>query len=196
FQQKDGVFNVVMGESLTTGVGGLLQIAVLKGLVRALGAMIERPTDFVKELNARILEMGQQDIFSFSLLTLYPARDRFSYISCGYTPLWYIPVGTETPRRLTADNVELGRSPNSDVLEVDANFNVGDTLLLHTFQAGSAKNVEEVEVEETQFLTALTENLFLPPQKQVEAIFRQVAQREGPALLGRPITLIALERVM
>jgi eukaryotic-like serine/threonine-protein kinase len=195
FQQKDGVYNIVMGESITTGIEGLLQIAILKGMVRALAKSIERPTDFVSALNARILETANNETFSFSLLTLYPVLETFSYISCGYTPLWHLPANAESPRRLTADNPPLGSEPTAEIIEVDANFNIGDTLILHTFQAGNANHIGAIELDEAQFLEALMENLFLSPQKQVDAIFRKVSQKEGRALFERPVTVIGIERL-
>lgn len=195
FQLRDGVYNIVMGESLLTGVEGLLQIAMLKGMVRALAGSIERPADFVLALNNRVLEAGMGESFSFSLLTLYPTTERFSYISCGYTPLWFLPSGADMPRRLTADNPPLGSHHLLEMIEVDSNFNIGDTLVLHTFQAGRSKNIEEIELDEAQFLESLVENLFLSPQKQVDAIFRKVSQKEGRALFERPVTVIGIERV-
>jgi len=194
FQQRDGVYNLVMGESLTTGVEGLLQIAMLKGMVRALAHQIDRPTDFVQTLNARILEEGNKQNFSFSLLTLFPSEARFSYISCGYSPLWTLPSGADSPRRLTADNVALGTGSPSEFIEVDSNWNIGDTLVLHTFQAGQSKHIEEIEIDEAQFLEALMENLFLTPQQQVEAIFRKVTQKDGRTFFERPVTVISIER--
>ena len=195
FQQRDGVFNLVMGESLTTGVEGLLQIAVLKGMVRALAHTIDRPTDFVGALNKEILKERQGWSFSFSLLSLFPSESRFSYISCGYSPLWYLPEGGDSPRRLTADNPPLGTLTPTEFIEVDSNWNVGDTLVLHTFQAGQAKHVEEIELDEAQFLEALMENLFLNPQQQVEAIFRKVSHKEGRSFFERPVTVISMARI-
>lgn len=195
FQQKDGVFNIVIGESLTTGIEGLLHIAILKGMVRALGSNFERSTDFVSALNTKIHASGNGEIFSFLSLTLYPILESFSYISCGYTPLWYLPAGADSPRRLTVDNPPLGSAAAVEMIEVDSNFNIGDTLILHTFQAGNAKNVAEIELDEAQFLEALMENLFLSPQKQVDAIFRKVSQKEGRAFFERPVTVIGIERL-
>jgi eukaryotic-like serine/threonine-protein kinase len=194
FQQRDGVYNIVMGESLTTGVKGLLQIAILKGMVRALASRFERPTDFVSALNSQIHEGGIGETFSFSLLTLYPIQETFSYISCGYTPLWYLRAEAETPRRLIANNPPLGSVAALEIIEVDSNLNIGDRLILHTFQAGSAKHIEEIELDEAQFLDALMENLFLPPQKQIDAIFRKVTH-ERRAFSERPVTLIGIERL-
>lgn len=193
-QLRDHVYHIIMGESLKTGVEGLLEIAILKGMVSALAQDHERPTDFVTSLNKRICEEGSEKSFSFSLLTLYPLLSKISYISCGYSPLWYIPAGADTPRRLTADNPPLGTSKNTEILEVDGNWNVGDIAILHTFQAGQLKHIAEVELDEALFLEALNENLYLSAQKQVEAIFRKVSQKEGRALFERPVTVISVER--
>lgn len=195
FQQKDGVYNIVMGESLTTGVEGLIQIAMLKGMVRALAASIEKPSEFVSALNAKLLQTKREETFSFSFLSLYPITETFSYISCGYTPLWYLPAKADSPRRLIADNPPLGSDATSEIIEVDANFTIGDKLILHTFQAGSAKHIEEIELDEAQFLEALLENLYFSAQIQVDAIFRKVSQKEGRAFFERPVTVIGIERL-
>ncbi|MEZ5315321.1 MAG: protein kinase [Chlamydiales bacterium] len=194
FEPKEGIYSLVMGESLTTGVQGLLQIAILKGMVHALAHAINTPLDFVSTLNARILDQKNSQSFSFSLLTLYPLQERFSYISCGYSPLWYLPAGGKTPRRLTAENAPLGISNSPEFLEVDSNWNIGDNLTLHTFQAGQAKSIQEIEKDEGRFLNALMETLFLDPQKQVEAIFRKVSQKEERAFFESPITVISIQR--
>lgn len=195
YQPKDGVYSIVMGESLTTGVEGLLRIAVLKGLVGGLSHTIHHPSAFVEALNQKVQAFCFPEIFSFSLLTLMPSEERFSYISCGYSPLWHLPAGADMPRRLIADNPPLGSVSQTEILEVDQNFNAGDTLILHTFQAGQAKHIEEIELDETQFLEALMENLFLSSQKQIDAIFRKVSHKEGREFFERPITLISVGRV-
>lgn len=195
FQQRDNVYNIVMGESLKTGVEGLLQISVLKGMVRALAHAIDKPTDFISTLSQRIIEEGMHMNFSFSLLTLYPLEGRFSYISCGYSPLWYFPAGATAPRRLSADNVPLGTVTRSEMIAVDSNWGIGDTLVLHTFQAGQSKHIQEIEEDENQFLGVLMENLYLPPQKQVEAIFRKITQREVRAFSSRPVTVVSIGRL-
>jgi eukaryotic-like serine/threonine-protein kinase len=194
FQSKEGVYNIVLAESLITGVEGMLHIAILKGMVRALSPTMDLPTEFVKMLNTRIVEAGISEVFLFSLLTLYPVRERFSYISCGYPPLWAVSAGAESPRRIMTENALLGKPPVTDVIEIDANFSMADTLVLHTFQARLARNKSDVEIDEAQFLEALMENIFLSPQKQVDAIFRKISQKEGRAFFEKPVVVIGIDR--
>lgn len=194
FQARDGVYTIVMGESLATGVEGLLYIAILRGMIRSLAHSIEQPTELIAALNERIIEERKDQSYALSYLTLFPAEDKFLYISCGYSPLWYIPSGTAHPRRLSADNIALGISPNLRFVEVESNFNIGDTVILHTFQAGLSKDREEMEYDESIFLEAVKENSLLAPKQQVEAIFRKVLKKEERALFERPLTLISLAR--
>jgi len=194
FQSKEGIFHIVMAESLTTGVKGLLHLSVLKGLVHGLSHTIERPKDFIIALNACVTKLNHEE-FSFLLLTLRPLEGSLSYISCGYSPLWSIPSGADSPRRFNADNPSLGVSRRMEVIEVDTNFEIGDRLILHTFQAGKSKHTAEIELDEAQFLEVLMENLFLPPQKQVDTLFRKISSAQGRSFFDKHVTLIGVGRV-
>lgn len=191
-ERESGVYHILMGESLTTGVEGLLYIAMLKGIVRAFSELIEKPAELVSRVNEQIIKEGREQIFSFSFLTLNAREETLSYISCGYSPLWHLPAGAKMPRRLSADNIALGIVSPLEPLEVTANWNVGDTLILHTFQAGLAKGVEQIESDESQFVEALKENMLLSPKQLVEAIYRKVSKRDERAYFERPVTLISV----
>lgn len=194
FQLSDGAYTIVMGESIATGVEGLLSIAILRGMIRALAKTQGTPSELVSQLNARLLEEGRDESYALALLTMRPTEDELSYISCGYSPLWLCPSKSEVPKRLAADNIALGITPDLDILSVTANWHVGDTLVLHTFQAGVAKSVGDIELDEDQFLVALKDNLFAAPQTQVDAIFRRVSSRDQQALFQRPVTVISVQR--
>ncbi|MCB1180438.1 MAG: protein kinase [Chlamydiia bacterium] len=194
FLQKNGMYSVVMAEASNTGVEGLVYISILRGLIRALSHSMGSPTELIEMVNDRLVEEGRDNSFSLALLTLIPAENRFSYISCGYSPLWYLQQETQSPRRLSSDNVALGISKGVEFLEISSNWSVGDVLILHTFQAGLSKNLQQLEVDEAEFVEALMENLYLSGQKQVDAIFRKVAHKEARALFERSVTVINITR--
>ncbi|MCH9608600.1 MAG: Serine/threonine-protein kinase PknD [Chlamydiales bacterium] len=193
FENREGVYTVVMGESLATGVRGLLEISTLRGMIHALKE-IEEGSEFVATLNNRLIELEIESPYAFSFLSLIPSEDRFSFISCGYTPLWITP-SEATPRRLTSNNTALGIHRDAEFLEVDSNWAVGDSVVLHTFQASLAKDVEEVQKNETIFANSLKENRDLKPQNQVDTLFRQVCQKEGRPLFDKLVTIISMERL-
>lgn len=193
FEQQGGIYTIILAESLTTGVEGLLHMAILRGMLRSFARYIKDPKELVGSLNEEILKEEGEHTYSLSYLTLYPNEDRLSYISCGYAPLWVLPFKTEVPKQMNAANIALGISSMTDVLDVSYNFHVGDLLFLHTFQASIGSDVEEVNREENEFLEMLKENLFLSQKQQIETIFRKIAKKER-MFKERPITLISVGR--
>lgn len=194
YYEHKGAYTIVMGESLSTGVVGLLYIAILRGMIRSLNYLIEKPKELISVLNELIVQEGKDLSFSLAYLTLFPHEDRFSYISCGYCPLWYLPSGADNPRRLSADNIALGITTPFDVLEIDSNWNVGDGIVMHTFQAGLSKSVSDLEQDESLFFGALMENLYLSPKQQADSIFRKVTSQDERSLFEKPVTVISLTR--
>lgn len=195
FSPRNGVYAVILAESIATGVEGLLSIALLKGMLRALLPLYERPAAMVKELNQRIIEEGKERSYALSMLLLFSGEEKLSYISCGYSPLWQIGVGATLPRRLKAENVALGITPDLEVLEVDANWRIGDLLVLHTFQAGLSKSVMDIEGSEAFFAESLMQSHTLPPKRQAELLFRKIARGGEGSLLERPLTIISIGRL-
>lgn len=194
FEKKNGVYTVVLAESLAIGIDGLLHMAVLRSMLRTFSHYIEDPKELIVTLNDELLKEGKDYSYSLSYLTLMPNENSLSYISCGYLPIWYLPYQTETPRRLNASNIAIGITTPYEVLSIDTNFNVGDSLMMHTFQASRSTKTIDIEDEENIFLQALNENRFLPVKQQVEAVFRKVTHGEN-VFLSRPVTLIGLQRI-
>lgn len=186
FQQKDGVYNIVMAESDSTGVEGVMQVALLKGMMHALFHGKESPKILISLLNTRLIEMKENLAFSLAFLTLFPQENKFDYISLGSFPLWYVPVGSATPKRLGIDLPMLGKKSNLDVIEVEGNWRLGDRCLLHSFQGEG--------MSEAQFKEALKEHIFLPPQKQTEAIVRRIVSEKGRSWQELAITVISCTR--
>lgn len=194
FERKNGTFAVLLAESLKPGIEGLLQMALLRGMVKSISKFVEDPKELITTLNDTVIDEHKDMSFSISLLTLFPNENHFSYISSGYSPLWYLPNKSEVPRKLSSDNIAIGITKPYDVLEIDSNFNVGDIVLLHSFQAAALTSVSDVENDENEFLSALKDNIYFSPKKQADAIFRKVSKSEK-GLFERPVTLITISRV-
>lgn len=192
FDQGNGIFSIIFGESFETGVDGLLSIAILKGMVKTAVAMIKDPKDLVYFLNKETMKMDIS--FSFSLLTLDLSEELFSYISCGYAPLWHLTKGGTKAKRLIANNLALGLEADFEIVSVSANWNVGETLIWHSYQAGSMQNAQKQEETEKEFSEALQEVSLLAAKSQVETIFRKITQHKGEKFLSRPLTIFSVVR--
>lgn len=194
FQQKDGVYDIVMAQSDSTGMEGVMQIAMLRGMVHALFHGAETPAQLIQLLNDRLIEMNEKVRFAFTFLTLYPSEGRLAYIALNSNYLGYIPSGGRSFKQLNSNNPALGEKKGWVPMEVGNNWNVGDKVLLHSFQTGGDQHLEAAKKNEEQFLIAVKENLLLPPQNQVETLSRRLMSEKQRSQFEQAVTLISCER--
>lgn len=194
FRNESGHYHIVMAESLLTGVGGLLEIATIRGIVRSLVKTHEDPEQWICILNNLLIELDEEQAISFGILTLKPKTQQYRFISCGYHALWQVGSGNEAPRRISSNNPALGIQPDISIMAVDAFWPPQDRLCFHTFQAGSAKSIEDIEEDEKKFLTSLEKNRRLPLQKQVDAMFRETTSQQSDQLFQKLVTLVAIQQ--
>ncbi|MCH9611151.1 MAG: Serine/threonine-protein kinase PknD [Chlamydiales bacterium] len=188
FQQREGVYDIVMAQSDRTGVEGVLQIAQLRGMIHALFHGSKSASELICQLNERLIDMTESVQFSLAFLSLYPAEGRLAYISMNSNALGYIPSGSNSFKQLAAQNPALGVKRDLIPLEVGNNWNVGDKILLHSFQSGKKEYNEEV------FLSAAKEHAILPPKNQVDAISRRLLSMKSQSQTELACSLISCER--
>ena len=194
FQQKEGVYNIIMAESDSTGIEGVMQIALLRGMVHALIHGKESPAHLITLLNDRLIEMNEGVKFSLAFLTLFPSEKRLAYIALDAKPLNYILAGGKTPQQLHSKNPLLGEKKGMVPMEVGGNWNIGDKVLMHSFQTGGDAHSEGAEMCEGTFQEAVKEHLLLPPKKQAEAIGRRLLNKKKRDLFEQAVTVISCER--
>ncbi len=196
FHNTADQYSIVMAESLLTGIGGLLEIATIRGMVRSLMRTQVDPEHWIPILNNLLIELDEDQAISFGILTLQPKAQHYRFISCGYHALWQVSPGAEAPRRISSNNVALGIQADISIMAVDAYWAPQDRVLFHTFQAGSAKSIEEIEEDEKKFLLSLKKHHALPIQKQVDAIFRDTTSQSSEQFFQKLVTLVAIEHHM
>jgi len=163
-------------------------------MVRSLARLIMKPVELVTILNELLVNDPMDQIFTLSYLTLLPQENQLQFISCGYGNLWHVPTGVDQPRKISADNIALGIDADTEFLQVGHAWNVGDTLVLNTFAAIAEKKATGDQFTEDDFKQALMDNLYKPPQKQVETIFRKARTFSSQAFVDRSLTLIGVQR--
>lgn len=179
FERPNFAYAIALGESLSTGAHGVVEVALLRGMVRSLAQEAIDSKELVSRLNDIIILEKHDLAFTFSFLTLYPAENRLSYISSGFSPLWYLSSGSSTPKKLVGENLALGITSPLLPIEMDSNWNMGDRIILHTFQAAISENIMSLERSEETFANALIDSLYHAPQNQAEILLRKISQVEG-----------------
>lgn len=195
FALPEGNYGIILSEPATQGVEGVLYSAVFRGMIRTLARLTSKPSEMVTLLNDLLVQDSMDQVFTLSYLILNPHEDRLRYLSCGYGNLWYVPAGSSEPKKIAADNIALGIDSEATFTEVTQSWNAGDTLLLTTFATVSQEGSKmKAGLSEAEFRRTLTDNLYKPPQRQVETIFRKALSLSREVFEQRSMSLISLLR--
>lgn len=196
FALPNDIYGVIMVEPAVKSAEGMVYTAVLRGMIKALSKLTKNTFELVSLLNELLTHDSLNQIFTLNYLLLSPNDHTFHYISCGYGNLWHFPMGQDIPKKYSSENVALGIDRHAEFQEISQSWNVGDTLFLSSFSV-----LEETEksgnklFSEDQFKQALIDNLYLPPQKQVEAIFRKAKIAAGKTIEENSHAIISIHRI-
>lgn len=186
-------YGILMAESANQGMSGVVFAAGLRGMVRSLFHLTGKPMELAFLLNDILIKDPSNQIFTLSYLILDATENRLSYLSCSYGNLWHIPVGMESPQKLSAQNIALGVDPQVKFEDISYRWEVGDTVLLHNFPLSSQMNQEKA-IDEEIIRQGLIDNLHMPSQKQVEVLMRKMRTAAVKGIEERPLMMITLHR--
>ena len=201
FKLPNNTYVILLAEALNTNIDGVVFIAVLRGMIRTLmqdkNPLIAKSfnaLNFIQTLNRMVAEDSLGQRFALSFILLDPFNDQLTFISCGLGSLFHVPQGGTLPRKLQSENLALGVELNADFFETTDNWNVGDTLILHTIETTEVATHEQSELE-TQLFDAIVENLSLSARRQSEAIFKRLSIVPAFALQKHSKALICIQRI-
>lgn len=176
-------------ESLSKGALGLLYTASIKGMIASLKADLKDPVKFMSALNNILVDNKDSMIFSMNLITLMPAKNQLHYICSGNNSIWYMQAGSNKLRKLSSTNSELGKTKKTEFVEVVSSWHVGDKIILNNLYTEKYNTSDDDFIEK-----ALSETLFLSPQKQAENMLRKLLPLSKKTLEILPQVILTLLR--
>ncbi len=201
YKLPNNTFLFILAHSHSQGIPSLTQIAILRGMARALinekDVSLQKPLDIrslVMTLNHRFFEEGTKDSCSLQVLALDPLREELRYLSCGASTLLHVPIETHEPRYLHAENPLLGFEERSDYMETVDNWSASDLLLLHSLDPFASLHAPEEE--KTLFTEMIKAHLSLAMPRQAEAILKKTIPHLPPDLQKVPHVVLALQRTL
>lgn len=162
---------ILLASCTTTKIDTAICVSGLQGMIRMYMQQLKsslRIDELTSSLNQLLCKQGSP--IAFSTLMLDPLQDKLTCISCGYDSLIHISQDSSLPRTITAKNPLLGINPQAEFSETIDNWDVDDTLVLHTFDV-SHQNTELIQFEK-MFLGTIKEHLLFSAQRQAEAVLR------------------------
>lgn len=128
----DNRYCIVIAKALESGGEALLDISTFRGMLKMALQMSEHPLKIVQHLEKCIEDDPMKKQFGLSFLMLAPDKNLLTFISCGMPGIWHIAEGSKKARLLATPNPVLGSLEEKTLLETVDNWEVGDTIVLHT----------------------------------------------------------------
>lgn len=195
FELPDKAFGIIAGEPSVKGSPGIVYTSVLRGMIRALSQLTQKPEEMATILNSLLIQDPMQQTFAFGYLVLLPKENIFRFISCGSGHLWLTPKGSTEPQPIVSQQPVLGQNPRVQFKEMEYSWQIGDTLTFYAYSSlPAASRRDDSLFSVDKFQASLSENLQADPQKQIDAILRKAKISLSRTSDERAIFLISLLR--
>lgn len=189
FRFSNNSFGIFIAETTETTIDSSIFIGIFRGMIRTLLAekkdTLSRPSNIAASLNRLLREDPIARQFGLAFLMLNPFNDELFFIACGLGGLIRASQGSEHPKKLSNLNPLLGKEANREFFETHDNWEVGDTLTLHSLDTSL----------DTLLFEALSENVLLSAQGQAEAILKKTSAHPSFSQQKNPKVLITIQRV-
>ncbi len=194
FEFSEDCYGFAFAESPLNGPEAVMYIANFRGLLRMALKMSRHPKDLAVILNETVIRDPLDQVFSFSFVIFNTKSNSIQFISCGNGNLWVVPAGTNMPRNVPCENPPLGIDQSAAFNELILPWYVGDQLQFNNIPAFAIEQSHEKEFTQEFFKHALIDNLFLPPQKQLEIILRKIKAVASRQVEEQSFVLISMLR--
>lgn len=188
----------MLGQTTTTDLEALTQIALLKGFVHGLlyPHLFDEKLPFVLSqfagsLNDMIYGLKQKITIAFSAVYLQEAKDSFEFLSCGLNSLMHLPGALEESREIESTNPLLGETASLAPFETFDRWEVGDTLIVHTINHAK-------ETPYPVFLLAKTvydEFSEVPTERKLHHLVEKLQQDKQEQITPRSSAFFAIEKI-
>lgn len=202
FKFPNGSFGIVLAESLSPDIDAAIYIAGLRGVVRTLiqekapsGKNVFPVIPFFSTLQEMIAEDGIRQSFALGFVLLDPLREQLAFVSCGLGRLIHLEQASIKPRLLTSENLPLGSRRSREFVETVDNWNMGDTLILHSFETAFSKEEALQKELEIALLNAISDSTLFSAERQAEAILKKMANLPIFAQQRLPKIILTLRRI-
>lgn len=193
FEMADQCYSVVMVEPPTHDADGVVYIAVVRGMIRALAPLARDPEHFLLLLNEQLLKDPIKQQFSMSYLILHPQQQELSYYSLQHTKLWHLPIETRQAKLIEAPNDKLGARPHPIFKAAKCRWARGDQIILHNQEMIKNPRAVANGLSEEEFAAVLQETIYSDPQKKVEALFRRASKLTARSKILHATCIISIE---
>jgi len=191
-EERYGILTI---EPTSKGLDGVINTAVLRGVIKTMIKEALSPVKFVSSLNEFIIHDTISQEFLLHYLVLDTKDDTMNYVSCGPNQLWYLPKGQGHPQTMISENPPIGEQSHVTFNSTTQQWQDGDLIVLGSFMAPENPEVENDYIR--NFLEqALIQCSIVPPSRLVHAMLNKIRTSPLQSLKDQNITLVSIYREM
>lgn len=194
FELSPKAYGIIIGEPSIKGSPGIVYTSVLRGMIRTVSQLTQKPQDMATALNALLIDDPMKQTFSFSYLLLFPEENLLRYISCGCGNLWKIDSQTSIINPVLSENPSLGNDPHVRFTEVEMPWKNGDTLIFYACFHSHSPEKGEIIFPPEKIQQILSGVLQTTPQEQVDTVLRRAKIGFSNATDGHSLFILSLKR--
>lgn len=196
----NNTYLIFLSSTSTMEVSGTIYAGSLRGMIKALlqpylkvGAPVFQLSHWLSTLNELLSHDPLNETFAFSALFLDPLEETLTHFSAGMPALIHVPQETGTAHYLLSQNPPLGSAQRSDFSLTKDNWNVGDSLFLHSLMP-----VDEdlyPHPFEQLLLDITQEHHLLAPARAAETILKNISNSSDFHHLRHSKAIFAIDRI-
>lgn len=201
FRLASGDTLFILAQTTTTDLEALTHIALLKGLIHATlyPFLFDAQTPFVlstfiSSLNDLIYRLHQKITVALSALYLHDNEDSFEFVSCGLDALIHLPADTAESRLIASVNPLIGQAPSLTPYETFDRLEIGDSLIVHTFNRLADPHAQKFPVFESS-KNIYTQYSELTTEKKLDLLAEDLALKKQEISAQRSYLLFAFEKL-
>lgn len=188
FTLPNDAYGIILGEPAIQGAAGVVYMSTLRGMVRALCHLTQKPEEMAHLLNALLINDPMKQEFAFSYLIVFPQKKKLRFISCGAGHLFYLSKSTLSSQLIPCTNPLIGKDSHALFKEVEHSWFSEDCLL---FYLNSHFEKEDLNLlQETP-----KEIVLLSPQEQVNSILQKIKIEFNRIKKERSIAVCSLKLI-
>lgn len=181
FRLSDASYGIVVVQAPTSTVDGMLYLAVVRGLMRALAPLTESIPTLMNMMDDLLQKDPMNVTFPTAYLVLDARENSLHYLGLGIDTLWHVPVYKGSVDILRSENCPLGDGKTGDFLPKTVPWATGDLIILAAL----------APTEKEKLSRALQDERYQPPQKLVEKLLMRL---HPPGDTSHAACVIAIER--
>ena len=188
-------YGIILCESSKHGAEGILHVAAVKGIVKALKPYAGKPAELASALNAILVTEPVDQPYGFSYLVLAQKEQHYRFISCHLSHLYSFSRNENMTKHIHVDNLSLGIDSHIQYHHVTLPWPKDNILLFATFSPPFPNRTEENEIVQPIVDQILQENALESPQKIVDLIQRKIRLSSLVQLKDRAFILICIKQI-